>query len=142
MKKSTTDSFILELKLQASKEDLKFLDRVFYYGFRLYNTMVKHTVKQISKLRKDPQYQEAIKLYKNKKTRQQAKKILKERVSYYVLSEYEFHAYIAVAKKQYENFLDIHTVQKIATAVWKGAEKILYSNGKKLHFKKYADLFR
>ncbi len=67
MKKSTTDSFILELKLQASREDLKFLDRVFYYGFRLYNTMVKHAIKQISKLRKDPQYQEAIKLYKSKK---------------------------------------------------------------------------
>lgn len=141
MKKFTTDSFILELKLQASKEDLKFLDRVFYYGFRLYNTMVKHAIKQISKLRKDPQYQKAIKLYKNKKTRQQAKKVLKERVSYYGLSEYEFHAYIAVAKKQYENYLDISTVQKIATAVWKGVEKILYSNGKKLHFKKYADLF-
>lgn len=141
MRKSTTDSFILELKLQASKEDLKFLDKVFYYGFRLYNTMVKHAIKQISKLQKDPQYQEGIKLYKNKKTRSQAKEILNERVSYYGLSEYEFHAYIAVARKQYENYLDSNTARKIATTVWRGVEKILYSNGKKLHFKKYIDLF-
>lgn len=141
MRKSTTDSFILELKLQTSKEDLKFLDRVFYYSSCLYNTMVKHAINQISKLQKDPQYQEGIKLYKNKKTRSQAKEILNERVSYYGLSEYEFHAYIAVARKQYENYLNANTAQKIATAVWKGVEKILYSNGKKLHFKKYTDLF-
>lgn len=141
MRKSTTDSFTLELKLQTSKEDLNFLDRVFYYGFRLYNTMVKHAIKQISKLQKDLQYQEGIKLYKTKKTRSQAKEILNERVSYYGLSEYEFHTYIAVARKQYENYLDSSTVQKIATAVWRGVEKILYSNGKKLHFKKYIDLF-
>ena len=55
----------------------------------------------------------------------------------YGLSEYQFHAYVVKMKNEsYKGVFNIHIAQKIASKVWQATSKVMFDNGKKLHFKK------
>lgn len=149
MSRSTTPTFVLELKLQTNTETEQYLHSCFYFGARIYNTLVRHCRKQITKLRQDKEHRQLLALYietKNKKQKNLAKQVqalskeLTEMVRSYELSEYQLHAFVKPMQHAYKNYIGSMTAQKLASAVWSGVQKVLYSNGKELHFKKYADL--
>ena len=52
------------------------------------------------------------------------------------LTEAGLQSYIKVCGKQYKKLLSYQQVQKEASNVWRGVEKVLFGNGKQLHFKK------
>ena len=58
----------------------------------------------------------------------------------YGLSEYQLHAYVSVQQHRFRKYIDSMTAQKIASSVWRSAEKYLFDNGKCIHFKRYDDL--
>ena len=55
------------------------------------------------------------------------------------LTEYSLHSFVKVQQKRYKQYINSHVAQKIASAVWRGVEKVLYGNGKTLHFRKYTE---
>ena len=137
MKRSTTPSFSLEIKLKASTKDESFLNDCFFAGFLLHNEMVSYCKEQLSKLRSDKRYKEAIE--KRRKARKQSIKdkyaaILKERVAYYGLRESDLYFYVKTIRPA---CIDSLMAQSIASNVYTGVSKVLYSEGKQVHFVKF-----
>ena len=56
MKRSTTDSFVVTLRLFTNKKNKKYLNDCFFYAFLMHNRLVKHAKKQYQKLLLDPKY--------------------------------------------------------------------------------------
>ena len=55
MKRSATPSFVLTLKLNASKEDERILTGRFSSGWKIYNVLVRHVRKALRSMRQDPE---------------------------------------------------------------------------------------
>ena len=55
------------------------------------------------------------------------------------LSVSQFDAYVIKQKKLFEPEIHVHLAENISRDVWHGVEKILYSTGKNLHYKKMND---
>lgn len=134
--------FALTLRLMTTEEDEHILAKRFRIASHIYNVMVKEARKRIHKLRKDKEYQEIINHLKisNGKYRKGDKTRLRELNRLCGLSEYDFHFYIDSGQKQYNQNIDANSRQKIATNVWRATEKVLYLNGKMVHFHKERNL--
>ena len=142
MARSKTDSFILELKLKASPADGQYLEACFAAGARTYNTMVRYCRRQIASLRQDKAYRGLLETYrslKKGKRKTEVSRQLSEIVTSYGLTEYGLHGFVKVQQHRYKKYINSLVAQKIASSVWKGVEKVLYGNGKQLHFRKYMD---
>ena len=124
------------------------LAKKFRCAERMYNNIVRHAIICLAELSADPKYQRLLVQYRNcpdtdegQKRKKKISAKLNKTVLNYGLSEYDFHEYVAFMKnKSFEGALDINTAQKVATRVWKAVEKVLYSDGKELHFKSAGDI--
>lgn len=139
--KAKTPSFVLELKLNTSKEDDKVLDLRFGYGQCIYNVLVRHCRKQLTKLAEDKSYREILSLRKNLPPGERAiaDKALGEIRKEYGLTEYALHAFVVKQQHRYKKHIDASTAQKIASSVWRAVEKYLFDNGKQIHFRRRED---
>lgn len=142
MPRATTDSFILELKLKTSAADNVYLEQCFSTGCRIYNTIVRHCRRQIASLRQDQEYRELLAEYRSLQTGKQRKAVseqLKAIVASYGLTEYSLHSFVKIQQNHFKQYINSQVAQQIASSVWKGVEKVLYGNGKYLHFRKYTE---
>lgn len=142
MARSKTDSFVLELKLKTSPADDAYLEKCFSAGCSIYNTLVRHCRRQTASLRQDKAYRELLAEYrslKKGKERTAVSKKLDAIAASYGLTEYGLHDFVKVLQKRYKKYINSHVAQKTASSVWRGVEKVLYGDGKYLHFRKYAD---
>ena len=142
MARTSTDSFILELKLKTSPADDAYLAKCFSAGCSIYNTLVRHCRRQIASLRQDKDYRKLLAEYcslRKGKERSAVSKRLKSIVASYGLTEYSLHDFVKVQQKKHKKYINSHVAQKIASSVWRGVEKVLYGDGKYLHFRKWKD---
>lgn len=147
MPRATTPSFVYELKLQTSKKDVAFLDKLFFEGNCIYNEVVAHAKEQLSLLRKDEAYQNARSSYaklvseKNEDSSEfkAVKKIFNQRIEYYGLTEYALHSFVSDVQKQHKK-IHSHVAQKQASACHQAVAKSLYSNGEEIHFRKLSQM--
>ena len=147
MGKSSTPSYVIKLKLNTNTHHDHVLAKRFYYGQQIYNVLARHARKQIFNMQSDKEYQRLISQYVElkggkpdvKKARAEIGKELSKIRLYYGLSEYQFHSYVTKSQYRYKKHIDSHVAQKIASAVWKATEKVIFDNGKRVHFRKYDD---
>lgn len=146
MAKSTTPSFVVELRLVAHQNELAILDKRFAIAEKLYNKTLYHARTQLAELYKNRRYQAvlaerrlAIKA-KDKKRETACNKELQAIQKAFGVTEYSLHAYIGRMRQAYKKHIDSLTAQKIATEVWKSISSLLYGKGKKVHFKKFGQL--
>ncbi|MCR4891528.1 MAG: hypothetical protein K5989_05045 [Lachnospiraceae bacterium] len=139
-------SFALTLKLNTTKYDEAVLNKRFYYGYKISNVITAHASKQLRLMKRDPVYQELLSERQKLKVADASKKEiarinneLKVIRTSYGLSEYQFHSFIKIQQHRYKKHIDSCTAQKIASQVWQSVEKVLYGNGKRLHFHKHND---
>ena len=135
MKRSSTPSFVLTLKLNTSKEDERILTDRFFSGWKIYNTIVRHVRKVLRSMRQDPSYRDAMNRYHKDRKSKAIKKELSDIRNQYGLSEYALHKFVKLQQKRYVADIDSLTAQKIATHVWQAAEDILFDSGKQIHFR-------
>lgn len=140
----------VQLLLSTTAYDCQIMEKRFRAVSHIHNVLVKHAKKRLKCLRYDKEYlslkeEYAILLKKEKLSKEENafKKQMSVKMNgiirQYGLSEYDFQAYIKVCAKRFRNCLSSQQVQKEATRVWTGVEKVLYGNGKDIHFKKYRD---
>lgn len=140
----------VRLLLATTEHDEYIIDKRFHAVSHVHNVLVKHARKCLKKLSCDKEYQALKKEYsallakdRNSKDEAARRKQISRRMSAivrdYGLSEYSFQAYIKVCGRQFRKCLSSHQVQKEATRVWCGVEKVLYGDGSVLHFKKFRD---
>lgn len=138
------ESYVLTLKLNTSPEQDVWLGHTFRCGQQIYNVLVRHCRKQLRKLIQDPEYRKILDVRKESSLSKADKSRINMKLAVirrdYGLSEYQLHAYVSVQQHRFRKYIDSMTAQKIASSVWRSAEKYLFDNGKCIHFKRYDDL--
>lgn len=133
---------VVQLKLNTKMQDIRSLNKRFYEMNHIYNVLVKYGTEQLNALKNDPEYIELLQTYRD--TTKAKKKHISEQLSavrlQYGLSEAQLQAYAKLCGKQFNKRLSSQQVQKEATRVWQGIRKCIFSNGKRLHFKKCDEL--
>lgn len=142
----------LRLALRTTEYDEHILEKRFHALSHIHNVLVKHARKLMADLDRNAEYQALREAYigllaagkgEDKETPavRKRKKELSAQMSVIRigtgLSEYDLQSYIRVSGKQFTKCLSSQQIQKEATHVWKGVEKVLFGDGKILHFKKY-----
>ena len=143
---------VLKLPLTTTASDCQEIERRFHAACHIHNVLVKHARKLLNRIRNDREYQRLkdeytlfLKKGGNKLTDDELarKKELSGQMAAIRkgigLSEAGFQSYIKACGKQFRKRLSSQQVQKEATRVWRGAEKVLFSDGRELHFKRYMD---
>lgn len=134
--RTKTPSYVLELKLNTSASDRVALEFRFSCGSRIYNVLVKHCRKQMTKLRADKSYRSLLRQRAAlvPEDRKGTDKALSEIRKSYGLTEYALHAYVVKQQHRYKKHIDANTAQKIASAVWSAVSDCLFGDGEELHF--------
>lgn len=140
----------LRLKLKTTQTDERIFEKRFHALSHVHNVMVKHAKKLLNALSHDQTYQDLKKQYlelaqkeklttEERKQKKQLSDEMKRIRKDMKLTEADFQSYLKVCGSRFSHCLSSQQVQKEASRVWKGVEKVLFGNGKEIHFKKYMD---
>ena len=100
MKRSTTDSFILTLKLNTSANDEAALWHRMECGRAMYTALIRHAIKAVASLRQDKAYRDALSRRLADKKDKQAVKELSDIREAHGLTEFAFHQYVKLLQKR------------------------------------------
>lgn len=142
----------LKLRLKTSAADRHELERRFRAIAHVHNVMVRHARKLLNRISHDREYQGWLDAYiqilkkdpdKLTPDDKASKKSLSERMKDFRksigLSDAGFQSYLKACGRQFSGMLSSQQVQKEASRVWRGAEAVLFGNGKEIRFKKGID---
>ncbi len=140
----------IQFKLDTTEYQNRIIEKRFYAICHIHNVMVSFAKRCLDKLESDENYEplrkEYSKLCKIKKedlTKEQKaikadlSKKLSDLRTKYGLTRFNFHAYIKICGKRYSKLISSQQAQKEADRIWTGVEKVLFSNGEELHYKKF-----
>ena len=132
----------IRFPLETGRRKEQVLDKGFRAMGKLHNIMAKEAKKRLRMLRRDKQYRYCKKMYASASEDDRGKYAagMQERIRFYKLTETDFHAYIRIAQHMYRHLVSSHQAQEEASRVYAGVEKVLYSNGRDIHFKKTQDI--
>lgn len=140
--------FTVEYPLIVEKWQADVLDKKFEVARELYNELLSKTLKKHNEITKTKKYRELIasierdengiskKTKKNKDIWAKINSIYKDNN----FTRYGFGSMMTDLYQRYNTSLDSLTANSIAANVWTAWEKVLFGNGKKVHFKKYGSV--
>lgn len=145
--------------LKTTKSDICELEKRICVLWRMHNALVKHARHCLNRMQNDREYRNTLSRYKEvldgleknglsedkTKLLESEKETLSDKLDAIRtengLSKSQFEKYIAVMQRRYKHLITSQQAQKEAARVWAGVEKLLFSNGKTLHFKKLRDMY-
>ena len=131
-------NFVIEFPLKVEKYKADILNKRFEIGRHIYNSLVNITQKRYKEMIKTKEYRNLLSsLSGNKKKDKLIWNRINEIRKLYGLTKYSFEKDISKMQKHFKNNIDSFTAQKIAAKLWKSYDKLFYSNGKKVYYKKY-----
>ena len=142
-------NFIVQFPLITEQYQEDILNKRFEIGRKIYNSLVtvtKNRYKEMIKTKLYRSIKEELKdIYsstskENVKRKKELCKQLNELYKQYSLNEYSFHNDVKEMQKHFKNNIDSFTAQKLATNLWKAYDKLLFGNGKDIHYKRYDSL--
>ncbi len=151
--KENTPTCCLTLPLVLEKWQEDRLSKRLELARQIYNTLLRYELNKLNRLKQSPQYfeiQEEIRSVDqtNPENKVKLEKLYKQRMSILkdILRKSKFSKYgfKEDAKNYYKHFNDnigsSVAVHGIATQVWTAFDKVLFGNGKKVHFKKIGEI--
>ena len=141
--------YTITLGLHTNKYHIDLYNKKLEFARKMYNILVKQCIKRLTSLRQDKQYIKAVKEYNKIKNStkkddevrvKELKTIMNDRVKFFKLTKTDLESFLDNDKNQYKKQLGSTSRQKVALRVYNALEKVLYSCGKKLHFKKFGQL--
>lgn len=140
----------IRFKLETTTYDEQVIEKRFHALSHVHNVMVRHAKKLLKQLRFHKEYQDLRDQYialgkkqelstaeaKQKKQLSAAMQKIRGGMG---LSDAGFQAYLKVCGRQFSKCLSSQQVQKEASRVWASTQKVLFGDGKDIHFKKYMD---
>lgn len=145
--------YTVRLEIQTARYDERYFDKCFVFACRLKNSLVRHLNHQLSLLMADEMFCTARIEYgqkyagkdKNKlfpaenKDRQRLVNIMANCERKYGITKSKLEQQIRDMRRHYANYLSAHQGQRIADDTWNGVQKLLFSDGIKLHFRRALD---
>lgn len=133
-------TYTLELKLNIKKySDQRYLENYFREVAKISNTVRRFAIRQITLLKRDKTYTDLLKQYvalEKGPEKEALSKQLSVIVKSYGLTQYDLQK-SATKLRNHLKYVHSAVYQKISDSVWKGVEKVLYSTGKQIHYKKW-----
>ena len=144
--------FTIQFRLKTNVYDRQKIEKKFRAMHRIHNLLVKRAKSLLQVLRDNAEYQALRAAYgklleksvlseedtaRKKEIASRMNEIRKE----IGLTEYGLQSYIKVGAKQFKGCLGSMEIQKEATRIWRGVEKVLFSEGKDIHYKKESDMY-
>lgn len=133
-------TYTLELKLNTKKySDQRYLENYFREVAKIGNTIRRFAIRQITLLKRDKTYTDLLKQYvalEKGPEKEALSKQLSMIVKSYGLTQYDLQK-SATKLRNHLKYVHSAVYQKISDSVWKGVEKVLYSTGKQIHYKKW-----
>ena len=130
----------IRFRLKTTPYDVYELDRRFRYVWHIHNQIVKHSVKLIEDLRKDEIYRQLLDEYNKENISDEEKKSVSKKLTEvrerYHLTEANLQSYAKVMQRNGKHLVTSQQVQVEASRVYDGVCKVLFSDGKKLNYKK------
>ena len=139
-------NFIVQFSLKVELYQRDVLNKRFEIGRKIYNALVTVTQKRYKEMIKTKLYrsikEELRLIYQsedkaNLKRKTELCKQLNKLYKQFRLSEYSFQSDVKNMQKHFKDNIDSFTAQKIATCLWKAYDKLLFGNGKSVHYKRY-----
>ncbi len=147
--------YVLTLKLETEQYQEDALNKRIELSRNIYNACLGKALKLYNHLKRNSTYKSLLSELSalNKEIakydepskdllqqRQGLYKTLNELRIAYGLSEYQLHAYVKPMQHHFKENIDSHTAQKLASRAWAALSKVMFGDGKKVHFKKYGQL--
>lgn len=136
-------SFVLTLDLKTQLFQENILNKRFEIARNIYNSILSISLKRYKRMIHSPEYKQIIQQLKQCKNDKERKSLYKQmnqlRVEY-KLSEYSLDTDVKLMQHHFKDNIDAFTAQKIVTRVWIAFEKVIFSDGRKVHFKKYGQI--
>ena len=138
-------TYSLELKLNTKKaSDCWYLENYFREVAKISNTVRRFAMRRIERLKRDKNYRDLLAQYIKliKQDKEKEKETVGKELSVVVWSYGLTKFYLQKSALDLrKNLRYVHSTvyQKICDQVWKGVEKVLYADGKRMHFKKWDD---
>ncbi|NRD80827.1 transposase [Bacillus sp. BRMEA1] len=134
--KTKTPSYVLTLRLKTEMYQEHKLSKRFEIARNIYNACLGELLKRYSTLKQSRRYRVVCKIEKGRVRNTMFSDLNKE----FGLVEYSLHEFVKPMQHIFRKNIDSFTSQKIATRAFKAFEKIMYKQGKKVHFKRYGEL--
>ena len=143
---------VLKLPLDTSEYDKQELGKRFRVMCRGHNILVRHGKKLIRMLNRDRYYSKLLKEYRSldkdavnglakaiarRKELSESMAAVRESLG---LTKSGLQVYGKVFQRQHASFISSQMMQVEASRVWDGIEKVLFGNGKDIHYKKEEDM--
>lgn len=118
------------------------LEKRFEIGRKIYNAILSKVYNRYNCMIETKKYRQLKEKIKNSKDKE--RKLLYKQLNgmykQYRLNEYSLHRDVKNMQHHFSKHIDSFTAQKIVTRVWTAFEKLLFSNGETVHFKKFNSL--
>jgi len=130
-----TSSYILTLDLKPQMFQEYILEKRFNITRQIYNACINYILKQHKIMTCNKEYIENLSIPKSKERNNKFKQLSLK----YNLTEYQLHKFVKSIQHHFKENIDSFTAQKIATKSFQAYQKLIFGNGKQLHFKKYGE---
>ena len=136
--------YIVEYKIIQKFNIYKYLEKCFFKSFLIKNQIIKFLNSQYKKLKKDKTHNLLLK--ERKELKKQGKNLaeindkLNKRREYFHLTIKDLYEYVKPMQKKYKNYISSQMAQAICDDCFESFEKVIFSTGKIIHFKKYDDI--
>jgi len=134
--KSKTPSYVLTLRIRTETHQEHKLTKRFEIARKIYNACLGELYKRYATLKQSKRYRVVCRMEKGKERNKLFSALNKE----FGLAEYSLHEFVKPMQHQFKMNIDAFTTQKIATRAFKAFEKLMYKQGKKVHFKRYGEM--
>ena len=135
--------YVIRLKIKQDEYFNALADKRFALINKCHNVLVKHSIHLLNRLTHDKQYQALLDSYHNAESGSEEAKIIGKQMNEYRasvgLSKTGLESYIRIWQKQHADHVSSHQAQKEVERVMSGVDRVIFGDGKQLHFRQ---LFR
>ena len=144
--------YTVRFQLELSGSEKRFLSKSFFYANQMHNQLVRYAINRLNALFHDKEYVGARKAYgeaeyskkkvselsaSEKKKKKELSNIMCMKQKEYNLMKTSLCKFVSKEQKKYKNYINSHQAQAEADAVYKGVEKVLFEDGRHLHYRRY-----
>ena len=139
--------YTVRFQLELSESEKRFLSKSFFYANQMHNQLVRYATNRLNALFHDTEYVDARKAYgkaefskkkgSEKKKQKELSNIMCIKQKEYNLTTTSLCKFVSKEQKKFKNYINSHQAQAEAEAVYKGVEKVLFEDGRHLHYRRY-----
>lgn len=144
--------YTVRFQLDLSTSEKRYLSKSFFYANQMHNQLVRYATNRLNALFHDKEYMEARRAYgkagfskrkvsnlsaSEKKMKKELAITMNNKQKEYGVTKASLYKFVSKEQKKYKNYINSHQAQAEANAVYNGVEKVLFEDGRHLHYRRY-----